>query len=228
MPSTYPFTMRNRHITTLKQMALLGGVNDYIAISSRELGELLDISQQSASKKILELLSSGLIERDLGARRQRIRLSEKGFEMLRREYSDYQRIFEMKDHLVIEGIVISGIGEGQYYVNQAEYLNQFHDKLSFKPFEGTLNVKVSDSDKSKLDILSKTDGIKIAGFEKEGRTFGDVKAFQAKVRNMECAVVLPSRSHYKNVIELMCKYHLRRTLGLQDGDKVEVVISLTN
>ena len=117
--------MRDKHIATLKQIALLGGVHDYIAISSRELGELLDISQQSASKKILELLSNGLIERDLGARRQRIKLTEKGFDLLRKEYSDYQRVFEMKDHLVIVGTVISGLGEGQYYVTQPEYLDQF-------------------------------------------------------------------------------------------------------
>jgi len=219
--------MRNKHITTLKQIALLGGVHNYIAISSRELGELLEISQQSASKKILELLSNGFIERDLGARRQRIRLTEKGFDLLRKEYSDYQRIFEMKDHMVIIGNIISGLGEGQYYVNQPEYQEQFQKKLWFKPYEGTLNVKIANQELPKLEILRKAEGISITGFEKEGRTFGDVKAFLAKVHNMECAVVMPNRSHYKNVIELMCKYHLRRTLGLQDGDQVEVIVSLS-
>lgn len=220
--------MSTKHIATLKQIALLGGVHDYIAISSRELGELLEISQQSASKKILELLSNGLIERDLGARRQRIRLTDKGFDLLRKEYSDYQRIFEMKDHLVLLGNVVSGLGEGQYYINQSEYLDQFQKKLWFKPYEGTLNVKIGDQELAKLNILKKAEGITIKGFEKEGRTFGDVKAFLAKVHNMECAVVMPSRSHYKNVIELTCKYHLRRTLGLQDGDPVEVIVSLSS
>jgi len=220
--------MRDKHIATLKQIALLGGVHDYIAISSRELGELLDISQQSASKKILELLSNGLIERDLGARRQRIKLTEKGFDLLRKEYSDYQRVFEMKDHLVIIGTVISGLGEGQYYINQPEYLDQFQKKLWFRPYEGTLNIKVGESELPKMDILRKAEGIIIKGFEKEGRTFGDVKCFFAKVHNMECAVIMPERSHYTNVLETVCKYHLRRTLGLRDGDQVEVIISLSS
>jgi riboflavin kinase len=220
--------MRDKHIATLKQIALLGGVHDYIAISSRELGELLDISQQSASKKILELLSNGLIERDLGARRQRIKLTEKGFDLLRKEYSDYQRVFEMKDHLVIVGTVISGLGEGQYYVNQPEYLDQFQKKLWFKPYEGTLNIKVGESELPKIDILHKAEGIIVQGFEKEGRTFGDVKCFFAKIHNMECAVVMPNRSHYTNVLEIVCKYHLRRTLGLRDGDQVEIIISLSS
>ena len=73
--------MHEKQIATLKHIALMGGVHDYIAISSRELGNVLEISQQSASKKILELLGDGLIERDLGARGQRIKLTAMGIEI---------------------------------------------------------------------------------------------------------------------------------------------------
>lgn len=220
------FAMHEKQIATLKHIALMGGVHDYIAISSRELGNVLEISQQSASKKILELLGEGLIERDLGARRQRIKLTDKGFDLLRKEYSDYQRIFEMKDHLVILGSVTSGLGEGQYYVNQEAYTEQFQKKLWFKPYEGTLNLRIDQHELSKLDILRKSEGIVIKGFEKEGRTFGDVKCFLATIRNMECAVVLPVRSHHTDILEVICKYHLRRSLGLKDGDQVELIVSL--
>ena len=48
MDEKYSFTLRN--------LALLGAMDDYIAISSRELGDALEMSQQSASKRILELL----------------------------------------------------------------------------------------------------------------------------------------------------------------------------
>ncbi len=218
--------MHEKQIATLKHIALMGGVHDYIAISSRELGNVLEISQQSASKKILELLGEGLIERDLGARRQRIKLTDKGFDLLRKEYSDYQRIFEMKDHLVIIGVVSSGLGEGQYYVNQEAYAEQFQKKLWFKPYEGTLNLKISHPELPKVDVLRGSEGIIIKGFEKEGRTFGDVKCFLATIHNMECAVVLPVRSHHTDIIEVICKYHLRRSLGLRDGDQVELVVSL--
>jgi riboflavin kinase len=43
---------------------------------------------------------------------------------------------------------------------------------------------------------------------------------------MECAVVLPVRSHHIDIIEIICKYHLRRSLGLKDGDQVELIVSL--
>ncbi len=75
-----------KFVTALRRIALMGGLHDYVALSSRELGDMLDMSQQSASKRILELLDGKLIERDLGARRQRIRITSKGADMLRKEY----------------------------------------------------------------------------------------------------------------------------------------------
>lgn len=216
--------MNEKFAVALKQIALLGGINDYIAISSRELGIRLRISQQSASKRILELLEEGLIQRDLGARRQRIKITKKGVDALRAEYSEYQKIFELRDHLVIRGMVTTGMGEGQYYVTQPGYQEQFKEKLHFIPFEGTLNLKMNPSDVDKLEILRRGDGVIINGFQRNGRTFGEVRCFHATIQNIECAVILPSRSHYSDIMEVLCKYNLRRTLSLHDGDVVEIQI----
>jgi riboflavin kinase, archaea type len=218
--------MNEKFIIALRTIALLGGMQDYIAISSRELGDRLDMSQQSASKRILELLEEGLIQRDLGARRQRIKLTEKGINMLRQEYLEYQKIFELKGHVVVHGVITTGMGEGQYYVHQPIYKEQFSDKLEFMPYEGTLNVQVDSADQDKLEILQDSEGVIIDGFELNGRTFGDVKAFPASIHNISCAVVMPARSHYSDVIEILCKYHLRRTLGIGDGDPVEIIIDV--
>lgn len=218
--------MNEKFITALRRIALMGGMHDYIAISSRELGDKLEMSQQSASKRILELLEDGFIQRDLGARRQRIKLTEKGTELLRQEYLEYQKIFELKGHVVVHGIITQGMGEGQYYVHQPSYKEQFSERLEFIPYEGTLNVRVDPADVDKLEILRKSDGIIVDGFERNGRTFGDVKAFPAKIHNIHCAVIMPARSHYNDVIEILCQYHLRRTLGIGDGDSVEVIINV--
>ena len=51
-------------------------------------------------------------------------------------------------------------------------------------------------------------------------------AYKAKIRNIDCAIVVPERSHYIDTIEIICQYHLRRTLSLEDGDSVDVKISL--
>ncbi len=98
----------------LRKIALLGAIDDYVTISSRELGDILDMSQQSASKRILDLMDGEFITRDLGTRSQRIKLTEKGVAALKEEYNEYRRLFELDDHIVIHGTVSSGMGEGGY------------------------------------------------------------------------------------------------------------------
>ena len=218
--------MDEKYSFALRKLALLGAMDDYIAISSRELGEALEMSQQSASKRILELLEEKYIVRDLGARRQRIKLTQKGIDDLRKEYNEYRRIFELTDHITIHGAVQSGMGEGGYYICQPGYLEQFKTKLGFEPFEGTLNIHVDQDDVGKLDVIKSVAGVPINGFTDNGRSFGNVVAYKARIRNIDCAIVVPERSHYADIIEIICQYHLRRTLSLEDGDRVDVKVNV--
>ena len=218
--------MDEKYTFALRKIALLGGIDDYIAVSSRELGDALEMSQQSASKRILELLEQKLIVRDLGARKQRIKLTEKGLDELKKEYNEYRRIFELDDHIVIHGKVANGMGEGGYYICQPQYMRQFERVLGFTPFEGTFNMLVDKDDIGKLDMIKSSAGYLISGFVSEGRSFGNVIAYKAKIRNIDCAVVVPERSHYKEIIEIICQYHLRRTLSLNEGDNVELRVEL--
>ncbi len=210
----------------LRKLALMGAMDDYIAISSRELGHILEMSQQSASKRILELMEMKYIVRDLGARRQRIKITPKGMDELKREYNEYRRIFERTDSVSIHGTIESGMGEGGYYICQDGYKTQFVEKLGFTPFEGTLNVRVDSDDVGKLDVIRGEAGILISGFTDNGRSFGNVIAYKARIHNIDCAIVVPERSHYVDIIEIICQYHLRRTLSLEDGTQVDVKINL--
>ena len=218
--------MDEKYTFALRKIALLGGMDEYIAVSSRELGECLEMSQQSASKRILELLELRLIVRDLGARKQRIKLTAAGVDELKKEYNEYRRLFELTDHISLHGLVKDGMGEGQYYIDQEGYRKQFEEKLGFKPYPGTLNISVDKEDVGKLDVIKSTAGIYINGFTMGGRTFGDVIAYKAKIKNVDCAIVVPARSHYVDIIEVICKYHPRRTFSLNTDDRVDVKVSL--
>ncbi|MBP5394324.1 MAG: CTP-dependent riboflavin kinase, partial [Candidatus Methanomethylophilaceae archaeon] len=90
----------------------------------------------------------------------------------------------------------------------------------------TFNLNIIPEDVGKLDVIRKSKGILINGFVSEGRTFGNVIAYKAKIKNLACAIVVPERSHYRETIEIICQYHIRRTLSLDDGDRVEVVVDL--
>ena len=218
--------MDEKYTFALRKIALLGGIDDYIAVSSRELGDALEMSQQSASKRILELLEGKYITRDLGARKQRIKLTEKGLEELKIEYNEYRRIFELEDHIILHGKVANGMGEGGYYICQPQYMEQFEKVLGFTPFEGTFNLSVDKEDMNKLEMMKSSSGYLINGFTSEGRSFGNVIAYKAKIRNIDCAVVVPERSHYKEIIEIICQYHLRRTLSLNEGDSVDLRVEI--
>ena len=218
--------MKKSLLPVLKHIGLEGGINEFISISSRELANRLGISQQSASNKILELLGKDLINRRLGARTQLIKITNKGINILRKEYNEYQRLFELADYITIQGVVSSGLGEGNYYVTQGGYMNQFMDKLWFKPYEGTLNIKVTGQNQNKFNLLKGFDGIPIEGFQAQGRTFGNGKCFFCDIQGVECAIMLPNRSHYENVIEIISKDFLRDKLNLHDGDVIELRIAL--
>ncbi len=195
-------------------------------MSSRDLGKLVGVSQQSASQRILELIRDGLVARDLATRRQRIRLTPKGADVLRKEYADYQRVFEIKETVTIAGSVASGLGEGAFYMRQKGYKDQFRKKLWFEPFEGTLNLKIAGPDLGKLRILEESPGIEISGFEAAGRTFGGAKCFLASMGHVDCAVIMPIRTHHTDVLEVISKHYLRSAVGLKDGDVAELTVTL--
>ena len=210
----------------LKQLAKLGGLHDYVYTSSGELAERITVSQQTASRKILELLEAGLIVRRMGTRKQLIRLSPAGVEVLRREFADYRALFQSGELVVVRGKVATGLGEGRYYISRDGYRKAFSRILGFDPYPGTLNVEVEPLDREKVAEVKDLPGQLIAEFESEGRTFGAVKCFRARILDTEAAVIFPLRSHHTNVLEVISPRTLREALSLVDGSDVQVRIAL--
>ncbi len=225
-PEAIHSSLKPNLVETLKQLALLGAIHEHVPVSTSTLGKLMGISQQSASVRVLQLLEAGLVSRNLGARRQQLKLTQKAMEILRSEYAAYQKIFEMEGLLEVRGRVDRGLGEGFYYMSQTGYREQFRVKLGFDPYPGTLNLKLEGRELSKLDFLRAADGVAIDGFSSGGRTFGGAKCFRARLAQVDCAVILPHRSHYDDVLEVISERQLRKQLGLRDGELVEVTISL--
>jgi riboflavin kinase len=214
------------HVRILKELALLGGIGGVVKLSSGDLARRMGISQQSAAGKILDLVRDELISRRMGTRKQALQLTNKAVSLLRREHSDYMRIFETSGKMVISGQVASGLGEGSYYVGLESYQNQFRLKLGMKPYPGTLNLRLAGPELAKLDILREEAGIPLEGFTRDGRTFGTGKCFRAKLGDIDCAVIIPNRSHYEDIIEIISERQIRKSMGLKDGEplKLEVIL----
>jgi riboflavin kinase len=213
-------------LQTLKELALLGAVHNKIELSSHELALQLQTSQQTASRYLLELDTQEMITRELGIKKQLIQITSKGSEVLENEYLYYKQIFDLTKKVVFEGKLISGMGEGKYYTEQKGYADQFEKQLGFVVYPGTFNVEITFIERNKIRLLRSYGGIEIDEFPAENRTFGSVVCFKATINGKKGAIVLPKRSHYATVLECISPYNLRETLGLHDGDTVEVVAYL--
>ncbi len=114
------------------------------------------------------------------------------------------------------GIVTSGRGEGRKYILLEEYKKQFIEKLGIEPFPGTLNLKVG---KEIVNDLRKINGIEVKGFI-DDKEYGNVKAFPIKFKNEDAFLILPEKSKYEDVVEIVAKENLREKYKLKNGDKV--------
>jgi riboflavin kinase len=159
----------------------------------------------------------GLISRETSGRKTRVGLTEKGLRVLEDLYERLERALYCG---LILGEVVSGLGEGSYYVRL--YRDRIREYLGFDPFPGTLNVRVLFP-KTIFDALVDVRPILIPGFVRDGRTFGDVKAYPVKIEDVEGAIVVPSRSvHPPKIAEIIAPVNLREALNLKDGSKIRI------
>ena len=121
--------------TLLVKLAQKGLSN--IETSTIKLSKELKTSQQTISRKLVEMENNELIKRTSSTKGMVINIEEKGITYLKKNYQTLKEIFQSKDS--IKGKIQSGIGEGGYYVSK--YQEQFQKQLGFKAFPGTLNVK---------------------------------------------------------------------------------------
>lgn len=215
---------------SLYKLAVLGAARHPITINSSAFGRAQGVSQQTASRRLIELERLGLVRREVTRRGQEVVLTEEGLRALREVYLELRRLFEEEVATVtLVGEVFTGLGEGAYYVSREGYRRQFVAKLGFDPYPGTLNVRLSDSRSlANREVLDHFKGIEIEGFSDEGRAYGPVKCFRATINGkVEGALVMARRSHYgKDVVEFIAPVNLRRLLGLRDGDRVKAEVHI--
>lgn len=208
----------------LKAIKSIGGSRSLVSLSSAELADFMGISQQSASRFILELLRNGYIIRQMNGRKQEISITEKGMGVLVKEYTDLAVILEKPIKMRLHGSVQSGLGEGRYYISRKGYIIQFQEKLGFIPYLGTLNLRIKPGSELSLRKLRSMDGVHIDGFTTEDRSYGPVKTFKASIGGVPCAIIFPERSVYSDVLEVISTEFLREKLNLEDGSEVLVEV----
>ncbi len=204
-----------------------------IHISSVELGDIMGVSQQTASRRIQDLEKLGWIKRKIEGKTQILRIPKEGADVMLNVYKELKHILE---NILIVGIVSEGMKEGGYYVAIKGYYVQFKEKLGFTPYKGTLNLKLSQLNKALLrENLENQTPIIIDGFKDDNsdRTYGEVKCYGCKISRLDdrenkidAAILAIERTHHEeNIVEILAEPYLRDFLNLKDGDKL--IIELT-
>ena len=220
--------LRIQHILILVQLLSKGARHNFIQITTTSLGKNIKKSQQATSNYLLELENSGFIERLMKGRKISIRITQKGYsEILKLQSILNSNLGTFHSDVELKGKVISGMGEGSYYMSLKGYTKQFKSKIGYVPFPGTLNIKLEQEEYTEaIQQFDHLDGIKIDSFSDGKRTYGWVKCFHATLNNsIKCELIRLERTHHNNsVIELISKNNLRKTSKLKTGSKVTVQI----
>jgi riboflavin kinase len=218
-----------QHLYLLLKLAEMGAYNRTAKISTEYLAKKIGISQQTASRYLIELERKGWIQRKTTTEGSLIKIEDAGTGELQKLYSELKALMEKAypPSVTLEGTVFTGLGEGAYYVSKPDYKKQIIEKLGFEPYPGTLNIKLSsDYDIKTRMELEAYPAIEVTGFLGEDRSFGLVKCYPAIIGGkVKGALVTAMRSHYDaSVLEIIAPVCLRKQLMLKDGHKVKIEI----
>mgnify|MGYP006088211465 FL=1 len=215
----------------MKFLALQGGIRHPVHVSSIKLSKNLGISQQSASRYLIELVDGGYLDRRLAQGGQVVTMLEKGILILKKEFTEYSLMFGTQREIEMKGILETGLGEGGYYISQKGYMHQFQEKLGWEPFKGTFNLRLNEDEVPKIEAMRAAEGMLINGFEQEGRTFGKAWVFECVLKSgleiiENCAIISPKRTHYKRVVEVISPVFLRKEFNAEDGHNFTICVNL--
>lgn len=197
-----------------------GAKDNAVKISTKDLGKVLSMSQQTASKKLIELETEGKITRT----KTGVIITNNGLDELREVYSSLKNAFE-GGKLKITGKIVEGFGEGGYYVSLEGYQKQFKSKVGFEAYSGTLNLKLKKEEMEKRFRLREIDPIVIEGWKTKSRSYGDIFLYKCRIENEQCALIIPVRTHHGfDILEIIAPFNVKDKLKKKNGDEIIIEV----
>lgn len=212
-------------------VAYLSNFNAGKPIQVSDLVPLIPISQQTISRRIIELETKGFLKRTYPQRISAVEVTERGLAQLAHVKRILGDIFNKRNEVsTFIGKVNEGMGEGKHYIQKSGYYEQFEEKLGYRPFLGTLNLEMAASDYRQItDLLAKIDSIIIKGFRDNTRSYGNVLCYKVELsdpsstdgKTLDAALLRIERtSHKPFVLEFISSVCVRDYFTVGNGNRL--------
>ena len=129
----------------------------------------------------------------------------------------------MNNGWILTGKIVSGVRQGAFFTQLDWFQEQCQEKLGFKPYPGTLNIKISTDKIPEIEVLENKEGLE---FFPPDATFCSGKAFPVSIAGVRSAIIMPAaevRVHGKDIVEVIAPINFKETLGVADGYSITLV-----
>lgn len=130
------------------------------------------------------------------------------------------------EHLILSGTVVSGTRQAAFFTQLDWVQSQCLDHLGFRPFPGTLNLRLFESDRPVAADILALPGLPLV--PPEG-SFCAGRVYPVCIGTIPGAIVRPEegvRIHDDGVIEILAPVSLREELKLKEGDRIRLTVRL--
>ena len=119
------------------------------------------------------------------------------------------------------GKLFSGMGAGEEYLSKEPYQERFKQILGYKPFPGTLNIRLEEEDQIKK--IRSREHKRLDGFEHGETEYSGMDIYICEIMGVEAAYLdLDVTDYGDEVVEIVAPIELREFLDVEDGDELEI------
>lgn len=126
---------------------------------------------------------------------------------------------------VLNGILTTGTGKAAFFTGLEWVIEQCETKLKFKPWPGTLNVRIDPQDLPVMKSISESQGITL---EPPDKNFCESQVYPVRINDIPGALILPEEKvqvHKKDIVEILAPVFLRQALEIEDGSRVTIQLT---
>lgn len=134
----------------------------------------------------------------------------------------------MNDSASFIGKIVSGARQAAFFTQLDWVQKQCAEKLGFRPYPGTLNLAIADSD---ADLLKSFPGLDSMELVPPDPKFCSARTLPVKIKGIRGAIIIPAKDvqiHAENILEVIAPVCLKEVLGVADGDFVKITITGRN